>query len=261
MPCSPTSIVFGMRSAVTDLAPVFELHDAWVRLGATDVLKGVDFTLRRGEFVVLLGPNGSGKSTLVKTMLGAVPLSAGIRFIFGKTPDRFKRWDRVGYVPQRSTAASGVPATVDEVVLSGRAAKVGMLGRYGAQDRAEVARALEVVDLTRLMTSRVEALSGGQQQRVLIARALVTDPAVLVMDEPVASVDLAHQESLAATLERLNAAGTSILLVAHSLGAMERLVRRALVLEGGLVVHDGSPGEAVLVGHPHPHHPETRRGS
>jgi zinc transport system ATP-binding protein len=244
---------------VIDPAPVFELRSAWVRLGATDVLRGVDFTLDRGEFVVLLGPNGSGKSTLVKTMLGAVRLAGGSRFVFGEAPERFRGWDLIGYVPQRSSAAAGVPATVEEVVLSGRAAKVGLLGRYGAQDRTAAARALELVDLADLARLRVEELSGGQQQRVLIARALATDPTVLVMDEPVASVDLAHQGSFAATLQRLHAAGTSILLVAHSLGAMEPLARRAIVLEGGVVVHDGSPGEAVLVGHAHPHHPESLR--
>jgi zinc transport system ATP-binding protein len=106
----------------------------------------------------------------------------------------------------------------------------------------------------------VETLSGGQQQRVLIARALVTDPAVLVMDEPVASVDLAHQESFAATLAQLHAAGTSILLVAHSLGAMEPLAQRAIVIERGVVIHDGAPGDALVRAHAHPHHPDHEPG-
>lgn len=224
---------------MTDSAAVLEARNVWVRLGNTDVLRAVDFALGSGEFVVLLGPNGSGKTTLVKSLLGVVRLSRGSRTIFGQQPEAFKRWDVIGYVPQRITAAAGVPATVDEVVLSGRAAKVGVLGRYRASDYAATARALELADLTELARSQVETLSGGQRQRVLIARALATDPAVLVMDEPMVGLDLAHQESFAVILRRLHAASTSILLVAHSLGAVEPLVQRAVVIERG-VVQDGS---------------------
>jgi len=239
---------------VSNAAPVFEVSDAWVRLGNSDVLRGVDFAQRPGEFVVLLGPNGSGKTTLVKALLGVVRLVRGRRSVFGHDLDTFRHWDRIGYVPQRVTAAAGVPATVGEVVLSGRAAKVGLLGRYGSEDRAAVARALDLVDLAPLATARVETLSGGQQQRVLIARALATNPEVLVMDEPVASVDLAHQESFARTLGELHRGGTSILLVAHSLGAMEPLAQRALVIERGVVIHDGAPDAAAVQEHAHPHH-------
>jgi zinc transport system ATP-binding protein len=246
---------------VDEAAPAFELIGGHVRLGTSHVLRGVDFALRQGEFVVLLGPNGSGKTTLVKALLGLTRVARGARRIFGRLAEDFRRWDLIGYVPQRMTAATGVPATVEEVVLSGRAGKVGLLGRYRADDRAAAQQALEMVDLAEVADARVEALSGGQQQRVLIARALATDPAVLVMDEPVASVDFAHQESFAKTLRELHDGGTSILLVAHTLGAMEPLAQRAVVLEGGLVVHDGSPGEAMLQEHAHPHHPDTDRGA
>jgi zinc transport system ATP-binding protein len=239
---------------VSETAKVLEVRDASVRFGATEALRNVDFSLGSGEFVVLLGPNGSGKSTLVKALLGLVRLVGGRREVFGEDPNGFKRWDLIGYVPQRVTAAAGVPATVHEVVLSSRASKVGILGRYGQRDREAVERALELVDLTPIAKARVETLSGGQQQRVLIARALATDPSVLVMDEPVASVDLAHQESFAATLRRFHGSGTSILLVAHSLGAMAPLAQRAVVIERGVVIHDGPPDDEAVREHAHPHH-------
>lgn len=228
-----------------------------MRLGHQQVLWDIDFRLMQGEFVVLLGANASGKTTLVKAALGLVPLASGTTRLFDEPIAGFKSWHRVGYVPQRVSAASGVPATVEEVVTSGRASRVGLLGRYRAVDRAAVDTALELVDLADVKHAPAALLSGGQQQRVLIARALAAEPDVLVLDEPVASVDLAHQESFARTIEVLLREGRSILMVAHSLGAVQRLVRRAVVLERGHVVHDGAPVDLKLE-HAH-HHAAERR--
>lgn len=233
---------------------VIELVDASVRRDQNLVLKNVDFRLGPREFVVLLGANASGKTTLVKAALGLIPLAAGEASLFGSDVGRFREWSRVGYVPQRVTAASGVPATVEEVVMSGRAGRLGLLGRFAKGDRAASERAMELVDLLEVRDAPVRHLSGGQQQRVLIARALAGEPEVLVLDEPVASVDLAHQESFARTLEVLLDQGTSILMVAHTLGSVGPLVERAVVLDRGRVVHDGPPVDLELA-HAHHHEP------
>ena len=164
---------------MTDVSPVLEMRRVSVVLGHQQVLSDVDFKLDRGEFVVLLGANASGKTTLVKTLLGLIPFASGQAYLFEEPVERFKNWERIGYVPQRVTAASGVPATVEEVVTSGRASRVGLLGRYGASDRTAVTRALELVDLLEVKSSPVAHLSGGQQQRVLIGRALAAEPDVL----------------------------------------------------------------------------------
>jgi zinc transport system ATP-binding protein len=238
--------------------PVLEARAAGVVLGAATVLDAVDFCLRRGEFVALLGPNGSGKTTLVRALLGIVPVSRGTVELFGTPIERFSAWERIGYVPQRATAATGVPATVFEVVLSGRVARSRRPGGFRARDRDAAGQAMEAVGLAHLARRPVAMLSGGQQQRVLIARALATEPEVLVLDEAVSSVDVASQRSFSETLQSLEHAGLSVLAVAHALGVLEPLVTRAVVLEGGGVVYEGAPRPTdVALDHPHPHHPET----
>ncbi|MFB7636824.1 metal ABC transporter ATP-binding protein [Streptomyces sp. NPDC056149] len=235
---------------------VIELRGATASLGARPVLRGVDLTVRTGEVVALLGANGSGKSTAVRSVIGQVPLTGGELALFGTPFRRFRDWARIGYVPQRTTAAGGVPATVREVVTAGRLArtKLGLLRRA---DRAAVHHALELVGLADRIKDSVNALSGGQHQRVLIARALAGEPDLLIMDEPMAGVDLASQGVLATALREQVARGATVLLVLHELGPLEPLIDRAVVLRDGCVVHDGPPPEAVgqhaLPGHDHAH--------
>ncbi|MGC5411043.1 metal ABC transporter ATP-binding protein, partial [Streptomyces sp. DT225] len=214
--------------------PVIAVRDATAVLGARPVLRGVDLTVRRGEVVALLGANGSGKSTAVRSVIGQVPLTGGAVELFGTPLRRFRDWARVGYVPQRTTAAGGVPATIREVVSAGRLSRT-RLGIPRKADRAAVDRAIELVGLADRAKDSVNALSGGQHQRVLIARALAAEPELLIMDEPMAGVDLASQEILAATLREQVAAGTTVLLVLHELGPLEPLIDRAVVLRDGCV--------------------------
>lgn len=236
--------------------PVIRLRGATASLGGRPVLRGVDVTVHRGEVVALLGANGSGKSTAVRSVIGQVPLTEGTVELFGTELRRFRQWARVGYVPQRTTAAGGVPATVREVVASGRLSRTKLRLPRKA-DREAVGRAIELVGLTDRAKDSVSALSGGQHQRVLIARALAAEPELLIMDEPMAGVDLASQEILAHTLREQVAVGASVLLVLHELGPLEPLIDRAIVLRDGCVMHDGPPPEALgqhaLPGHDHVH--------
>ncbi|MFE0812867.1 metal ABC transporter ATP-binding protein [Streptomyces sp. NPDC058794] len=236
--------------------PVISLRGVRAELGSRPVLRGIDLTVGRGEVVALLGANGSGKSTAVRTVIGQVPVTAGEVELFGTPRRRFRDWARVGYVPQRTTAAGGVPATVTEVVSSGRLSRA-RFGVLRKADREAVRRALGLVGMADRARDSVNALSGGQHQRVLIARALAAEPELLIMDEPMAGVDLASQEVLADTLRDQVAAGTTVLLVLHELGPLEPLIDRAVVLRDGCVVHDGPPPKAVgqhaLPGHDHVH--------
>jgi len=231
---------------------VVELQDAAVAYDGRTALSGVDLRVDRGEVLAVLGANGSGKSTLVRAVVGLLPLAAGELRLFGTPRARFREWTRLGYVPQRSGATTGVPATVREVVSTGRLALTG-LRRPRAADRRAVDAALATVGLLERAGDSVGALSGGQQQRVLIARALTCDPELLVLDEPTAGVDLASQAALAETLRALVARGTTVILVAHELGPMHPLISRALTMADGRVLHDGAPPGPD---HLHVHDPE-----
>ncbi|MFH8896331.1 metal ABC transporter ATP-binding protein [Streptomyces coeruleorubidus] len=236
--------------------PVVSLRGVRADLGSRPVLRGIDLTVHHGEVVALLGANGSGKSTAVRSIIGQVQTGAGEIELFGTARRRFRDWHRVGYVPQRTTAAGGVPATVTEVVSSGRLSRA-RFGVLRKADHAAVRAALELVGMADRAKDSVNALSGGQHQRVLIARALASEPELLIMDEPMAGVDLASQEVLAHTLREQVSQGTTVLLVLHELGPLEPLIDRAVVLRDGCVVHDGPPPQAVgqhaLPGHDHVH--------
>jgi zinc transport system ATP-binding protein len=210
-----------------------------VALGGNEILRGIDLTVSDGEVVALLGANGSGKSTLVRALVGAVPVTSGAVEVLGSPLGRTVPWHRVGYVPQRVSAATGVPATAGEVVASGLLH--GRRLRPPRHAAGAVRGALELVGLGAHARRPVRELSGGQQQRVLIARALVRDPELLLLDEPVAGVDLPSQQAFAATLADLARRGRTVLVVLHELGALAPLVQRAVVLRHGAVVHDGAP--------------------
>lgn len=224
-----------------------------VGYGGRPVLRDVALSVARGEVVAILGANGSGKSTLIRACLGLVPAVSSEVELFGVPRHDFRQWWRIGYVPQRVGAASGVPATVAEVVSSGRLARRGVLRPARPGDRGAVARALAAVGLADRADDPVATLSGGQQQRTLIARALAGEPEMLILDEPTAGVDAASQEAFAAALRDFTASGGTVLLVAHELGPLESLVSRAIVLHHGSIVHDGAV-PAPAGHHAGPHH-------
>ncbi len=221
---------------------VLAADDISVELGGLPVLRGISFSVRAGEAVALLGGNGSGKSTLVRTLLGLVPRQRGSVELFGQPLSAFRSWSRIGYVPQRSTASlSG--AKVREVVAAGRLAHRRPFVPPRPADRTAVSRALEAVGMADRAGDRLSVLSGGQQQRVLIARALAGEPELLVLDEPTAGVDLAHQEVLASLLNDSLRAGTAMMMVLHEAGALGPLVDRAVLLREGRIAHDGPLGD------------------
>jgi zinc transport system ATP-binding protein len=228
--------------------PVLRADDVSFAYGAQLVLEKVGFELAPGEFTALVGPNGAGKSTLLRLVLGLLVPQAGRVELFGRPPRRLSdRW-RLGYVPQRPRLAPDLPATVEEVVAAGRLAKQGWWRRQRAADRTAVKHALESVALGELHDARVGELSGGQQQRVLIAKALASEPELLILDEPTAGVDAQAQRLFRDSIVHLlRDHGAAVLLVSHELGAVADDLDRVVVLRRR-VLFDGKPSELADAG-------------
>ncbi len=238
-----------------------EIRDGAVELGGRPVLRGIDLAIDPGEVVAILGPNGSGKSTLVRSMTGLVPVARGEVRLFETPLPRFREWRRVGFVPQRVTAAGGVPATVREVVSAGRLSRRRLLRPLGRADRRAVDEAIAAVDLAARASESVATLSGGQQQRVLIARALAGEPELLVLDEPTAGVDVESQTDVARALAGLVQRGATLVVVLHELGPLAPLITRTVVMRDGRIAYDGPPLRAFseVARHADDHHPELAR--
>ncbi len=228
--------------------PVVETRQLNVSLGGLPVLRAVNMAVQPGEMVALMGGNGSGKTTLVRTLLGLIGFQSGSVSLFGIPIADFRHWSRVGYVPQRG-AVSIRHATVSEVVSTGRLAHRRPFVPASRHDRDLVARALDQVGLADRSRTPFLHLSGGQQQRVLIARALVSEADLLILDEPFAGVDLRAQDALAELIGGLNARGLTVLVVLHETGALSPLLHRAVVLREGRIASDGPPPPDLGHGH------------
>lgn len=229
----------GTRDAVVQLTGVS------FNRGESPVLDRVSLEVKRGEFAGLVGPNGSGKTTLLRIVLGLERPASGDVRLFGQPVDGFREWWRIGYVPQRPAAlALGFPATVREVVATGVTARSrGGSWRSGRPDPHAVRRALQWLGLEGQADRPVGRLSGGQQQRVFLARALVGEPELLILDEPLEGVDAATQERFFALLRRLRQErGITVLLVSHDIGTVRSQVTTLVGLNRRLFFHGPPEG-------------------
>jgi zinc transport system ATP-binding protein len=230
------------------LSPLAQARGLRFAYGREPVLEGVDLRVLPGEFVALVGPNGSGKTTLLKLLLGVLEPDAGEVELFGGEPGRGQARGRLGYVPQQVAIASELPATVREIVASGRLAQGRWWRRPTRADRDAVVHAIDSVDLADMASTPLNELSGGQRQRTFIARAFATEPDLVILDEPIAGVDAASQRRFRDALVHLIAEhGAGVLLVSHELSAVADDLDRVVVLRRG-VVFDGPPAELAASG-------------
>jgi len=205
------------------------------------VLEDVSITVEAGDYVGIVGPNGSGKSTLVQALLGLCAISSGTASLFGLPCSRFTQWRRIGYLPQNLRLLNPVfPATVAEAVGLGLLSRKRFPRRLTRADREKVNVTLESLGIDDLGGKQIGELSGGQQQRALLARALVNDPELLILDEPTAALDPETRERFYNLIAEANRSrGVTVLLVTHDAGAIGQHATKMLYLDKRVIFYGG----------------------
>jgi zinc transport system ATP-binding protein len=245
------------------MSQALSIKDLWVFKDGHTVLEAINLDLVEKDFLGLIGPNGGGKSTLLKVMLGLIKPDQGEVRILGHSPQEAR--GNVGYMPQKTLFDPSFPVKAFDVVLMGRYSRAGLLKRYSQADRAAALQALEAVGMAGFSEREIGSLSGGEQQRVFVARSLVSEPKLLLLDEPTAGVDAPQEKEFYDLLCRLNRKkGIAIVLVSHDITAISKYVNKIACLNQRLYYHGskeltnediekayGCPIEMIAHGTPH----------
>jgi zinc transport system ATP-binding protein len=232
-----------LKGRIMDTVPAVELQDVGFSYNGVPVLEDVSFSIGPKEFYSVVGPNGGGKTTLIKIILGLLRPSTGRVRIFGRSPERSR--ERMGYMPQHTQFDPQFPVSVLDVVLMGNLG-LRRLGPYRRRDREEACRVLDMVDMCGQYRKPFSSLSGGQRQRVLLARALMSGPEILLLDEPTANVDVGIESKLDRILRELRKHMT-ILMVTHDLGFVTDMVERVICVNRKVVIHPTSSLNGKLI--------------
>ena len=223
-------------------ALLLTLHGVSAGYDGVPALRDVDLQIRQGEFVGIVGPSGSGKTTLLRTLLGGTQRLAGR---IQEQPRDGRRRLRLGYVPQVESIDWNFPITVEQVVLLGRWRESGRRPWSGRRDKRLAHQVLERLGIDHLARRPIRALSGGQQQRTFIARALIGDPDLVLLDEPTSGVDIKTRHDIMHLLSDLNRAGVAVILTTHDLNAVASHLPRLVCIGEGRVVADGTPPQVL----------------
>lgn len=225
--------------------PPLQAFDVTIAYRSTPVLQNVSFATQPGTLTAIVGPNGAGKSTLIKAALGLIEPAAGHFEFFGKS---FRDVDgRVSYVPQRTSVDWDFPVTAIDVVCMGLYRKIGWFRPVLGKHRQQAMEALASVGMQDFSGRQISQLSGGQQQRVFLARSLVQGAQLFLMDEPLAGVDAATEETIIETLHKLRDEGRTAMVVHHDLDTVTDYFDRVLLLNGRIIA-DGPSTEVMQAG-------------
>ncbi len=212
--------------------PIFEVRNLNFNVAKENILNNISFDILQGEYIAIIGPNGGGKTTLIRMLLGLEKPTSGEIKIYGKRLKDFKRWDKIGYVPQRASHVdSNFPATVQEIVNMGRTSKRAIFSGMSEHDHEVVRDAMIKMDVLDLAQKIVGTLSGGQRQRVMCARALASSPEILILDEPNTGVDTRSQHRFYDLLRLLNKKeGITIVFITHDVGVIADDIARLFTI-------------------------------
>ena len=226
---------------------MLEVRDITISYGVCDVLRDISLTLENGKTIALLGANGAGKTTLIKALNGTLPVSKGEILINGKFFENFSRREiaqRIAVVAQENETK--FPVTVMEFVLAGRFASGGTFGWETEKDLSIAGNALQSCDLGNFGDRLMNQLSGGERQRVVLARALATEAKILLLDEPTANLDLAHQGSMFRLIrERCTGEDYSSIVITHDLNLASEFADEIVLLKNGQIYAKGSPQDVL----------------
>jgi zinc transport system ATP-binding protein len=221
---------------------IVNLEHVFFSYGGVPVLEDINISIKQNDFLAIIGPNGGGKTTILKLILGLLEPDSGTITVFGKTPQEARKY--IGYLPQHFSFDFDFPITVMDVVSMGRLGKRGLAKRYTKTDIEKCLGALDRVGMETLREREIGKLSGGQRQRVFIARALATEPKLLLLDEPVSSIDTQWQQSFYELLQKLNRE-IAIILVTHDISVISTYIDKMACLNKKLYYH-GSKKEGLL---------------
>lgn len=227
----------GLIMKETSKRTVIDIENVSFFYEGVPVLEGVTFHVDEGDFLSIVGPNAGGKTTLMKLVLGLLKPQSGTVRVFGQVPHKART--RIGYMPQHSSLDLFFPVTVMDVVLMGRLGNGNKLGFYRRRDREAALTALKQVEMENFTDRSFSELSGGQRQRALIARALASQPELMLLDEPTSNVDAAVETGLFEILRQLNERMT-IVVVTHDLGFVSQYVKSVACVNKKVVVHPTS---------------------
>jgi zinc transport system ATP-binding protein len=218
---------------------IIELSNVSFSYQDEEVIKDISVVVHKGDYLGIVGPNGGGKSTILKLILGLLTPTSGKILLFGQDVSIFKDWSRFGYVSQQVAHIDpSFPMTVEEIVMMGRFSKLGLFKFPGKNDKEEVKKALENVDMWDFRKRLIGDLSGGQQQRVFIARALAGEPEVIILDEPTVGVDEKTQKQFYTLLQKLNNDfNLTLLLVSHELDMVAHEATEIIYINRNLVYY------------------------
>lgn len=220
---------------------ILSVKNLYFGYGPNPVLENVGFDVVEGDYIGLAGPNGAGKTTLIKTILGLVGNFKGTVELFGRDVNKFNDWWRVGYLPQRVNAFNPLfPATVEEVIKLGLLSKKSFPKRITKDDEVKVRETLELMGITSIAKKLIGDLSGGQQQRVFLARALVSKPELLIMDEPSTALDPQSRDNFFELVKKLNKdLGITIILITHDTAQIGEFSNKLLYLDKKVIFFGG----------------------
>jgi zinc transport system ATP-binding protein len=206
---------------------------------AVDVLTDISFDLSEGGYMGLVGPNGSGKTTLIKLLLGFYKPTKGTVKLFGYDPAGFQDWHKIGYLPQKIVSFNpNFPATVKEIVAIGLISRKKLPNRSSRSDKLAVDNAMELMDITDIKNKLIGELSGGQQQRALIAKAIVSEPELLILDEPTTAIDPETRERFFSLLKKLNEhKRVTIIIITHDTGTIGKYASKLLYLDKKIIFY------------------------